>query len=302
MGIYVEIFIRAPMQALWSHTQTPDLHERWDLRFSRIDYLPKAAGSPAQRFRYTTRLGFGFEVRGEGETVGHRDHEDGGATSALKFGSAQAHSLIQDGSGYWKYVPADGGVRFLTWYDYRTRFGALGAGFDRWVFRPLIGWATAWSFDRLRLWLEEGVTPEQALRQSTVHAIARITLAVVFAYHGLVPKLLARNADEMAMIRDAGIAAGPAGVLVTVLGVLELAFAAMLLLAWRQRWPLFACIAAMLFATVGVGLSSPRYLVAAFDPFTLDLAVVALAVIDLLALGSVPSAGRCLRRPRVEAA
>jgi len=41
MSIYVEIRIRAPIEAIWAHTQTPDLHERWDLRFSRIEYLPR---------------------------------------------------------------------------------------------------------------------------------------------------------------------------------------------------------------------------------------------------------------------
>ena len=51
MSIYVEILIRAPMDALWSHTQTPALHERWDLRFSRIDYLPRNGESEPQRFR-----------------------------------------------------------------------------------------------------------------------------------------------------------------------------------------------------------------------------------------------------------
>ena len=47
MSIYVEILVRAPMDALWAHTQTPALHERWDLRFSRIDYLPKSHESRA---------------------------------------------------------------------------------------------------------------------------------------------------------------------------------------------------------------------------------------------------------------
>jgi hypothetical protein len=41
MSIYVEILVRVPMDALWCHTQTPALHERWDLRFSRIKYLPR---------------------------------------------------------------------------------------------------------------------------------------------------------------------------------------------------------------------------------------------------------------------
>jgi hypothetical protein len=59
MSIYVEVLVRAPLETLWAHTQTPELHERWDLRFSRIDYLPQAHESEPQRFRYTTRVGLG---------------------------------------------------------------------------------------------------------------------------------------------------------------------------------------------------------------------------------------------------
>ena len=145
MSIYVEILVRAPMDELWAHTQTPSLHEQWDLRFSTIDYLPKAAGTNLQRFRYTTRIGFGLEVRGDGETIGERDLGDGSRSSALKFASEQPASLIREGSGYWKYIPTSNGIRFLTWYDYRTRFGVVGAAFDRLIFRPLLGWATACS-------------------------------------------------------------------------------------------------------------------------------------------------------------
>jgi hypothetical protein len=52
VSIYVEILIRASMQSLWEHTQTPALHERWDLRFSTIDYL-------ANRSDFATRHGSG---------------------------------------------------------------------------------------------------------------------------------------------------------------------------------------------------------------------------------------------------
>ena len=297
MSIYVEILVRAPMDALWSHTQTPALHQRWDLRFSRIEYLSRTNEAEPQRFQYSTRIGFGLEVNGHGETMGQRDSVDGSSTSALRFGSDEPLSIITEGSGYWKYIPTQDGIRFVTWYDYRTRFGVAGTCFDRLLFRPLIGWATAWSFDRLRLWLEQGVAPEQALRQSIIHAISRVGLAAVFIYHGLIPKLLTRNVDEIAMVRDAGLA-DVAGFVVTAIGVLELSFAAALLLAWRRRWPLFLCIASMLLATAAVGINSPRYFTAAFNPFTLNLAVACLAAIDLLVVGNIPSAARCLRRPR----
>jgi len=116
MSIYVEVLVRAPMDALWVHTQTPALHEQWDLRFSRIEYLPHSRDTDHQRFRYTTRIGCGLEVSGEGETVGHRRLDDGSASSALKFASAEPVSLIREGSGYWKYIPTADGVRFLTWW------------------------------------------------------------------------------------------------------------------------------------------------------------------------------------------
>jgi hypothetical protein len=169
--------------------------------------------------------------------------------------------------------------------------------FDRLIFRPLIGWATAWSFDRLRLWLEQRVDPVHAMRQTLVHFIARVALAAVFAYQGAVPKLLTRSVDEITMLRDAGVAAGTTGVAVTALGILELALAAGLLFAWHRRWPLYVCLGSMLLATATVGLSSPRYFEAAFNPASMNVTVACLAAIDLLVVESLPSAAHCLRRP-----
>jgi len=297
VSIYVEILVRAPMDALWNQTQTPSLHEKWDLRFTRIEYLPKEREKDPQRFRYSTRMGFGLQVSGEGESVGERDSADGSRSSALKFWSSHPLSIIREGNGYWKYIPTPAGIVFLTWYDYRTRFGAMGAVFDRLVFRPLIGWATAWSFDRLRMWLEENVDPADAMRQTLVHTLARAALAVIFAYQGFVPKLLARHVDEISMLRNAGLSPALANISLNALGVLEIAIAAALLFAWQRRLPVWVCLVAMPIATVAVGASSPRFFAAAFNPFSLNLAVAALAAIDLLILAGVPSAARCLRRP-----
>ncbi len=81
------------------------------------------------------------------------------------------------------------------------------------------------------------------------------------------------------------------------LGLSELAFAAALLIAWRRRWPAWLCLGSMLVATAAVGVHSPRFFEAAFNPFSLNVAVASLAAIDLLVLAGVPSASRCLRRP-----
>lgn len=179
MGLYVETRIRTEMDTLWQRTQDPAHHQRWDLRFSEIDYLPRPPGEP-QRFRYAVRILPFLTVSGTGVSAGESGGADGRRVSVLRFASAHPLSLLAEGSGYWRYVPTPDGIRFLTGYDYRPRWGRFGAVADRWMFRPLMGWATAWSFDRLRLWCEHGVSPARSLAHAVAEATVRL-LAVVGA-------------------------------------------------------------------------------------------------------------------------
>ena len=302
MSIYVEIRIRGSIDDLWRRTQEPDLHERWDLRFSEIVYLPRPHETAPQRFSYATRIGFGLRIRGEGESEGSRANASGERVSALKFWSGDAKSLILEGSGYWRYVPTSDGVRFLTWYSYRTRFGLPGRLLDAALFRPIMGWATAWSFDRLRLWIEKGIDPAVSGQRAVIHAVARLCIALVFLYHGLVPKLLFRHPTELAILLDAGLPASTVIPTLIVIGLGEVAFAGVILAAWRTRWPFVATAVSMVAALVAVTYSSPGVLFAAFNPVTLNLSMAALAVIGWAASRDLPSAARCLReRPVSEA-
>ncbi|MFC0541279.1 hypothetical protein [Kutzneria chonburiensis] len=172
--LYVETMIRTNLDEVWRRTQDPGLHQRWDLRFTRIDYLPKTG--PEQHFRYTVRVFPGLVVGGTGVTVGERTRPDGCRTSALRFSSAHPLSLIRRGSGYWRYEPISAGIRFATGYDYQPGWGRLGPLADL-PFRRLLGWGTAWSFDRLRLWLERGVPPEASLRWALLDAAWRVALS-----------------------------------------------------------------------------------------------------------------------------
>lgn len=296
MSIYVEICIRGAMDELWRLTQTPDLHARWDLRFTDIEYLPRPDEAQPQRFLYATRIGFGLAIRGKGETVGQRDGANGERTSALKFWSDDPKSLIREGGGYWRYVPTKDGVRFFTSYDYRVRFGTLGRVFDALVFRPLIGWATAWSFDRLRLWVEKGIDPAVSLQRALIHAVASSALAFVWLYQGLIPKLLDQHADELAMIQQGGISVATAPLAVQVIGWCEVIFGLAMLVLFHHRWPYCLTILLMICATVGVAIGSPQFLVAAFNPVSLNVLMVALASVGLLASRDLPSARPCLRK------
>src|ERR1700680_2652950 len=231
MGIYVEIAIRCSMDELWEKTQNPKLHQRWDLRFTEIEYLPHEP-EKTQKLLYCTRIGFGLRIDGKGESTGTRNGEDGTRTSSLRFWSADPKSLMEAGSGYWKYVPAGKEICFFTWYDYNTRFGPLGKAIDRFFFRPLIGWATAWSFDRLRLWIERGIPPEASRNQALIYSVARGTLAFIWLYHGLIPKLLHHDAIELDLLSRIGTPASRLILAVTFAGWVEILFSLLLIVLW----------------------------------------------------------------------
>jgi hypothetical protein len=329
MSIYVETLIHADLEDVWRHTQTPELHARWDLRFTSITYLPRPDLSAPQRFLYETRIGFGLRIQGEGETLATREDVSGVRTSSLRFWSDDPKSLIRVGSGYWQYIPQPDGVRFLTRYQYDTRFGPLGRLVNTVLFEPLLGWATAWSFDLLRLWLEQDLDPSSSLERSAVHAIARVSLATMWVYQGLVPKFLdarrgreraanfgrawrdllrrdsanpAAPLSEVELVRRTRVLAGPfAGhepLVVRLMGAAEIAFGLGLLSFWRARLPLLLSVPGLIGLTLGVARSSPAVFRAPFNPATLNLAMIALSVIAFVVSGRrLPTAARCLRQP-----
>jgi hypothetical protein len=237
-----------------------------------------------------------LQIDGSGESTGTRDGDSGQRTSSLKFWSEDPKSLIKTGSGYWKYVPNESAIRFFTWYDYETRLGAFGKLIDRCLFRPLVGWATAWSFDRLRLWIEKGISPEISRDRALVYAISRGTMAFIWFYHGLVPKLLYHDKIELDLLSRI---APPEKLhtAVTLAGLVEISFALLLVVLWRHRWPLWLTLVLMLVGIPVVAISAPEYLSAAFNPVTLNLSLAALALIAIVALRDLPTATRCRRQP-----
>lgn len=155
-ALYVETVIRADMETVWHLTQDPELHTRWDLRFSAI--APMGVDERGRtRFRYERSLPW-HVIKGMGVSLGERDRLDGTRTSALAFSTDDRLSPLRSGRGYWRYIPTDDGIRFITGFDYRPGWGRLA---DLAV-RPIVLWMTAWSFDRLRLWAEGITAPEQA--------------------------------------------------------------------------------------------------------------------------------------------
>lgn len=155
-AIRVETVIAAELETVWRLTQDPIAHARWDARFSRI--VPTEEGPDGRwRFRYERSM-LVRTIRGTGIALGTRESAGGARTSALRFTTTDRLSPLRDGRGYWRYELVDGGVRFITGYDYEPGWGSV---LDRILVRPLVAWMTACSFARLRRWAEGGDAPER---------------------------------------------------------------------------------------------------------------------------------------------
>lgn len=88
----------------------------------------------------------------------------------------------------------------------------------------------------------------------------------MFAYHGLVPKLIALSPGEQVLLRAHGLEGAPW--LSQAAGVAELMLAAVLLLVPRLNWPVMLAAGALLGLLVDVAVMQPSMLVDAFNPVT----------------------------------
>ena len=158
-----------------------------------------------------------------------------------------------------------------------------------------MGWATAWSFDRLRLWIEKGIDPAVSLQRSLIHIVARSALSFVWLYQGLVPKLLALHADELALIRQGGFSVSAAPLALMAIGWMEVILGLAMLVLFHHRWLFLLTILLMICATVGVAINSPQFLMAAFNPVSLNVLMAGMALVGWLVSRDLPSAQRCLR-------
>ncbi len=91
------------------------------------------------------------------------------------------------------------------------------------------------------------------------------------------------------MSMAAGFSRTDAVQLATIGGALEVAMSVVILIFWRQRWPMLLTLAAMVGLLAFVILVQPTLLGAAFNPVTTNVAVAALSIASLHLLQVIES-------------
>ncbi len=112
---------------------------------------------------------------------------------------------------------------------------------------------------------------------------ARFTVAFIFAYHALVPKLLWVSSTEVLMIEANSLPWATQWVIYAGAGF-DLLIALLIVLFRQRRWPILLAGAALIALLANVALFSPQLLVEAFNPVTLNIAGLVLCVIALQAM------------------
>ena len=96
------------------------------------------------------------------------------------------------------------------------------------------------------------------------------------------------------------IEAGLSLALLPLVGVGEALIGVAGLVLWNWR-SYFVVNVLLMFVTLGsVAVTSPWYLKGAFNPVTLNTGMIVMSIVGYLAAAGMPSAARCLRRPRKE--
>lgn len=106
----------------------------------------------------------------------------------------------------------------------------------------------------------------------------RWMLALVFIYHGLVPKLLLLSPVEVQMVEAAGLGLN-AQVISPLAGVAEVLLGLLILFGWFGRWPVVAAGLGLAGLLGYVALFTPMLLIGAFNPVSTNLPALLLCVL-----------------------
>ena len=110
--------------------------------------------------------------------------------------------------------------------------------------------------------------------------LPRITLAIIFLYHGLVPKLLFKSEQEVLM-NDTFMPFIEKNTALIGSGIAEIIYAVLILILWRSKTIFYPALLFSAAVTVALIIKLPELFIHAFNPFTLNLSVFILAVLAI---------------------
>ncbi len=114
----------------------------------------------------------------------------------------------------------------------------------------------------------------------STYALSRFSIALIWIYHGLVPKILFKHVSELELV-----AKGPfvvdAETTIMIAGVAEVLIGLLVLVFWKQPWPIVISLAGFSVLFLSAITLSPELAIQAFNPVTLTVSAIAFCLIQL---------------------
>jgi len=117
-----------------------------------------------------------------------------------------------------------------------------------------------------------------------IYLISRWTIAIIFIYHGLVPKLLYGHHQEILM-NDTLIPFLSEQLALKLSGVLEIVYGALILVWYHSKKVLVPAIAFSIMVSLALLFVLPELYQNAFNPFSINLSLLVLCVINVMSNG-----------------
>lgn len=112
------------------------------------------------------------------------------------------------------------------------------------------------------------------------YVASRLALAFIWLYHGLVPKLIFRHQTELDLVELGPTFHTPETTLLLA-GTCEVVLGVLVLILWKQAWPIMLSIAGFAALMIGALWLLPEIAMHAFNPVTLSISAIAFGCINL---------------------
>ena len=116
-----------------------------------------------------------------------------------------------------------------------------------------------------------------------IEKISRVSLILIWFYHGLVPKILFKSPQEI-LLNSAFMPFLEENFTLMAFGIIEIIYAILLIIFFRSKILLYPAIFFAAVATIAILFKLPEFFTYAFNPFSINLSVCALSIINIISI------------------
>ena len=116
--------------------------------------------------------------------------------------------------------------------------------------------------------------------------ITRISVALIFLYHGVVPKLIYKN-DQEILMNNTLMPFISEGSALFYSGLFEVVYSVALLVFYRSKLLMYPTIVFSIMVTLALIVKLPQLFQNAFNPLSINFAILILAILNIRELKNI---------------